>query len=487
VAHLDETQRLFVIALLTSELVAWMRRQPAHSGLRALLYMDEVQGIIPPYPKNPPTKGPLLTLFKQGRAYGVGAWVATQNPVDLDYKALGNAGVKLVGRLITDRDRERALEGLGISELPGGGNADDIVAGLGKRQFLLLDVRAKQRVRTFGSRWAMSYLRGPVTLTEMGPLLEDQEPAEPREAAAEDRSEESTRTQAPPLAAEVAVSYESDATGVASPSVVVRNRFGVQRTTLDLFRQIEEVWRFPIDDQGRIDWDGGESLSAIPDVSDQPPEGLRFPSAAPGRLSSQIDKAEGSFTSWRARRPLMVLFNPGLKMVAGEGEAEEEFLARCLVAADRADDVTQNRVRKRYQGRMKTLRKRLDRERDELARDQTQLSSRKAEEKMGMLEGLFSVLLGSSSISSASRKAASKMKTAAGKRRMRQTAEAAVIESENEIERLEAEIESLADELQDEIDAIAIESEKKAEQIEAKPVKAKKADIEVLDLWLVWG
>jgi hypothetical protein len=449
--------------------------------------MDEVQGIIPPYPKNPPTKGPLLTLFKQGRAYGVGAWVATQNPVDLDYKALGNAGVKLVGRLITDRDRERALEGLGMSKLPDERDADDIVAGLGKRQFVLMDVRAKQRVRTFGSRWAMSYLRGPVTLTEMGPLLERQALVDTPRVATEEKPEEGARPQPPPLAAEVAVSYDRNAAGLASPSVVLRNRFGVQRTTLDLFRQLEEVWRFPVDDEGRIDWVEGETLSELPDLADQPPEELRFPSAAPGRLSSEIGKAEGSFISWRARRPLMVLVNPGLKMVAGEGETEDEFLARCLVAADRADDLTQDRVRKRYLGRMKTLRKRLDRERDELARDQTQLSSRKAEEKMGMLEGLFSVLLGSSSISSASRKAASKMKTAAGKRRMRQTAEAAVTESENEIERLEAEIESLADELQDEIDRIAVQSEEKAEQIEEKPVKAKKTDIEVHDLWLVWG
>jgi hypothetical protein len=487
VAHLDETQRLFIIALLTSELVAWMRRQPAHSGLRALIYMDEVQGIIPPYPKNPPTKGPLLTLFKQGRAYGVGAWVATQNPVDLDYKALGNAGVKLVGRLITDRDRERALEGLGMSNLPDDRDADDIVAGLGKRQFLLMDVRAKQRVRTFGSRWAMSYLRGPITLTEMGPLLDRQGVVGEQKAAVEDKTEVGSRDQAPPLAAAVAVAYDRDASGLASPSVVVRNRFGVQRTTLDLFRQIEEVWRFPIGDEGRIDWDEGETLSEVPEFADQSPEELRFPSAAPGRMSSEIEKAEISFTSWRARKPLMVLVNPNLKMVAGEGETADEFLARCLTAADRADDPTQDRVRKRYQGRMKTLRKRLDRERDELERDQTQLSSRKAEEKMGMLEGLFSVLLGSSSISSASRKAASKMKTAAGKRRMRQTAEGAVTESENEIERLAAEIESLADELQDEVDNIAIESEKKAEQIEEKAVKAKKADIEVLDLWLVWG
>jgi hypothetical protein len=486
-AHLNETQRLFVIAMLTSELVAWMRRQPAHSGLRALLYMDEVQGIIPPYPKNPPTKGPLLTLFKQGRAYGVGAWVATQNPVDLDYKALGNAGVKLVGRLITDRDRERALEGLGMKELPDGRDADDIVAGLGKRQFLLTDVRAKQRVRSFGSRWAMSYLRGPVTLTEMGPLLEVQadELSVPKEI--EERPAGETRFQAPPLAADVAVAYAEDSSGTASPWVVVRNRFSVQRTTLDLYRELEEVWRFPIGDDGRIGWDEGENLTEMPGLSDEPPDDLQFPSAAPGRMSSEVEKAESSFTSWRARRPLMVLVNQKLKVVAEEGEDREAFVNRCLEVADRADDATQNRVRKRFESRLKTIKKRLERERDELERDRTQLSSRKAEEKMGMVEGLFSVLLGSRSISSASRKAAAKVKTAASKRRMRQTAEAAVTESVNEIERLEAEIGDLGDEMQDEIDRIAQESEEHAEMVEEMAIKAKKADISVLDLKLVWG
>ena len=488
VAHLDERQRHFVIALLTSELVAWMRRQPASSGLRALLYMDEVQGIVPPYPKNPPTKGPLLTLFKQGRAYGVGAWVATQNPVDLDYKALGNAGVKLVGRLITDADRKRALEGLGMSRLPDGSDADDLVAGLRKRQFLLTDVRAKQRVRRLGSRWAMSYLRGPVTLSEMGPLLDrqpvDVEQEEPAEMA---KRAVGSASQAPPLRAAVSIAYDDDASGTASPSVVVRNRFSVQRTSLDLYREVDETWRFPVGDDGQIEWDEGESLSEAPTLVDESPEGLRFPSAAPGRLSAELKKGVTSFTSWRARRPLMVQVNEKLKIVAEEGETRDAFLERCLEAADRADDTTQDRVRKRFEGRVKTLKKRLERERDELERDQTQLSSRKAEEKMGMVEGLFSVLLGSRSVSSASRKAASKMKTAAGKRRMRQTAEASVVESENEIERLEAEIEGLADELQDEIDRIATESEEKAERIEEKAIKAKKADIEVRDLWLVWG
>ncbi|MFC2144094.1 helicase HerA domain-containing protein [Acidobacteriota bacterium] len=487
VAHLDERQRHFVIALLTSELVAWMRRQPASSGLRALLYMDEVHGIIPPYPKNPPTKSPLLTLFKQGRAYGVGAWMATQNPVDLDYKALGNAGVKLVGRLITDADRKRALEGLGMAKLPDGSNAEKIVTRLGKRQFLLTDVRAKQRVRKLGSRWAMSYMRGPITLSEMGPLLKGQAAETASQEVPETGQKADSVRQAPPLAAAVSVAYAEDGSGMASPSVVVRNRFSVQRATLDLYREVEEVWRFPIADDGRVEWEEGESLSEAPALADEAPEGMRFPAAAPGRMSSELKKAASAFASWRARRPLMIQVNEKLKMVAGEGETQNEFVERCLEAADRADDATQDRVRKRFEGRMKTLKKRLERERDELERDQTQLSSRKAEEKMGMVEGLFSVLLGSRSVSSASRKAASKMKTAAGKRRMRQTAESAVIESENEIERLEAEIEGLADELQDEVDRIAAESEEKAEQIEEKAFKAKKADIEVRDLWLVWG
>jgi hypothetical protein len=487
VAHLDETQRLFVIALLTAELVAWMRRQPAHSGLRALVYMDEVQGIIPPHPKNPPTKGPLLTLFKQGRAYGVGAWLATQNPVDLDYKALGNAGVKLVGRLITDRDRERALEGLGMSRLADGRDAEVIVAGLGKRQFLLTDVSAKERVRIFSSRWAMSYLRGPVTLAEMGPLLDRQEIAPGPDVAAGERSTDGARTQPPPLGASVAVAYQTGAFGAARPSVVVKNRVTVQRSSFDLYRELEEVWRFPVGEDGSIEWHEGDLLPEALSLVDEPPEGLRFPAAAPGRLSSELEKGEGAFTRWRARRPLMVLVNENLKLVAEEGEDEETFLARCLEAADQADDRTQDRVRTRYEGRMKTIKKRLERERDELERDRTQLSSRRAEEKMGMVEGLFSVLLGSASLSSASRKAAAKMKTAAGRRRMRQTAEAAVEESVNEIERLEAELDDLAADLQDEIDRIAAESQEQATQIEEKAVKAKMADISVLDLWLVWG
>jgi hypothetical protein len=379
--------------------------------------------------------------------------------------------------------RARALEGLGMARLPDGRDADDIVASLGKRQFLLTDVRGRQGVRTFASRWAMSYLRGPVTLAEMGPLLEKTK----QTTEVEENGAAGTSRKAPPIAASVLVAYASDGTGLATPSLLVCDRLSVQRATLNLYRELEEIWRVPVGGDGGLEWEGTERLPEMPATVDEPPAGMDFPAAAPGRLSGELEKVESEFKIWRARRPLHMLVNEKLKLVAEGGESEEEFLERCLEVADRADDATQERARRRYEGRVKTLKKRLAKERDELERDRTQLSSRKTEETMGMVESLFSVLLGSRSISSASRKAASKMKTAAGKRRMRQTAESAVIESENEIERLDAELENLAEELQEEIDRIAADSEEKAERIEEKAIKAKKADIAVLDIRVVWG
>jgi hypothetical protein len=492
VAHLDDKQRWFIIGLLVAELVAWMRRQPASSGLRALLYMDEVQGILPPHPANPPTKGPLLTLFKQGRAFGVGGWLATQNPVDLDYKALGNAGVKLIGRLITDRDRERALEGLGITQLADGREADDVVARLGKRQFLLDDVREKPRVRFLSSRWAMSYLRGPVTLAEMPQLVEPRGTVDAPPCAAGDEVasvDHSTGapTVPPVLEHALPVRFDATVTGEARPSLVVRCRLALHRKSLALTRSKDETWRVHTDGEGRLRWESAEVLADDPLLEEKPPGGMVFPRAAPVQLGNQLAKVDREFISWRARHPVGVLANTDLGLAAEEGESREEFIERCLEIADRADDATQERVRARYEKRMKSIEKRIARESDELVKDRDQLKSRKVEETFGLVESLFSVLLGSRSVRTASSKAASKMKTAAGKRRMRQSAEASVVESEHEIERLERELEDMAVELQEEIDRITAESEERAENLEIVPIRPIQRDIAISDLWLVWS
>ena len=164
IAHLGDAERMFFVTLLLNEIIAWMRTQSGTSSLRAILYMDEVFGFLPPVAA-PPSKVLLLTLLKQARAFGLGVVLSTQNPVDLDYKALSNAGTWFIGRLQTEQDRNRVRDGL-LSAAPGGGlnssGLDATLSGLGKRTFLLHNVHEKSPV-LFQTRWAMSYLRGPLT------------------------------------------------------------------------------------------------------------------------------------------------------------------------------------------------------------------------------------------------------------------------------------------------------------------------------------
>jgi hypothetical protein len=176
IAHLDDTQRMFFTTLLLEEMLSWTRRQSGTSNLRALLYFDEVFGYMPPHPANPPSKAPLLTLFKQARAFGVGVLLATQNPVDLDYKALSNAGTWFVGKLQTERDKMRLLEGLETVAAEHGTLTDrsyleTVISSLGNRIFLLHDIHRSAPI-LFQSRWALSFLRGPMTKDQVARLME---------------------------------------------------------------------------------------------------------------------------------------------------------------------------------------------------------------------------------------------------------------------------------------------------------------------------
>ena len=169
-AHLSDDERQFVTSLVLSKLVTWMRRQSGTTDLRAMLYMDEVAGYLPPT-ANPPTKKPIMLLMKQARAFGVGVVLSTQNPVDVDYKALSNAGTWMIGRLQTDRDKARLLDGM--SSAAGGvdiGAVGDTISGLGKREFMLRRA-GKDTPEVFTTRWAMSYLRGPMTRDEIGTMM----------------------------------------------------------------------------------------------------------------------------------------------------------------------------------------------------------------------------------------------------------------------------------------------------------------------------
>ncbi len=172
-AHLDDSERMSFVTLLLERLIAWMRQQPGTGGLRALVYMDEVFGYLPPHPANPPSKRPLMTLLKQARAFGVGVVLATQNPVDVDYKALTNAGTWMIGKLQAEQDRERVLDGLMSAQAgpdaPTRGEISRLVTALEGRQFVLQSAH-EPGPRVFKTRFAMSFLRGPMTRGEVGRL-----------------------------------------------------------------------------------------------------------------------------------------------------------------------------------------------------------------------------------------------------------------------------------------------------------------------------
>jgi hypothetical protein len=167
VAHLDDDERALVLGVVLEGVLTWIRGLPGSKRLRALIVFDEVYGFLPPYPANPPTKGPLVSLMKQARAFGVGVVVATQNPMDLDYRALGNAGLWCVGRLQTDADRARVIEGLATSVAGAAGataeELSEITKCLAPRWFVMRDVHARQGTVLMQPRWAMSYMRGPMT------------------------------------------------------------------------------------------------------------------------------------------------------------------------------------------------------------------------------------------------------------------------------------------------------------------------------------
>ncbi|MEY2400353.1 MAG: hypothetical protein QOJ08_464, partial [Ilumatobacteraceae bacterium] len=223
-AHLSDQERQFVTTLILSKLVTWMRKQSGTTDLRALLYMDEVAGYLPPSAM-PPTKKPIMTLMKQARAFGVGVVLSTQNPVDVDYKALSNAGTWMIGRLQTDQDKQRLLDGMSVAS--GAVDINEIgstIAGLAKREFVLRRA-GKDHPEVFTTRWAMSYLRGPLTRDQIASLMSDQkaasaETAGDRAALPESAADASV---APPGAASTGGSSRSEAeaspaTSAASPA-----------------------------------------------------------------------------------------------------------------------------------------------------------------------------------------------------------------------------------------------------------------------------
>jgi len=499
IAHLSDAERMFFVTVLLTELIGWMRQQPGTPSLRAIFYMDEIFGYFPPT-ANPPSKEPMLTLLKQARAYGLGIVLATQNPVDLDYKGLSNTGTWFLGRLQTERDKLRVLEGLEGASATAGTAFDRqkyerILAGLGKRVFLMNNVHEDMPV-LFQTRWAMSYLRGPLTKTQIQQLTES-----------------GTDTAVPAVPAPAPASLgAATAPGAATRPVVpaeaheafaaVTRRIGGARLlyrptllgTADLhFAKGSEVdlwdtrtYAAPLAaGVGAGVWEDAGSLDDLPDLGDQPEPGAGFADAPGSALNAKTYGTwEKAFKTYLYQQATVALFGcPDLKLQGAPGETAADVRIRAREAVRERRDEQLEKLRKKYAPKLNGLHERIRKAEDKVGREKDQFQSQTMQTAISVGATVLGALLGRRAVSvgtvGRATTAARGATRAARERDDIARAQGDLVALREELAGLEAEFQEQATELGGSIDPETVE-------ITEQVVRPRKADITVRRVGLTW-
>lgn len=527
VAHLNDSERMFVVSMLLNQMLAWVRSQSGTTSLRALLYMDEIAGYFPPT-ANPPSKQPLLTLMKQARAFGVGVVLATQNPVDLDYKGLSNAGTWFIGRLQTEQDKARLLDGLEgamstASRVFDRARMERVLSGLGKRVFLMNNVH-EDGPAVFETRWCLSYLRGPLTRQQIKGLMDGVKSGVGASAAvARDVQGAGREVAVGAGGAMSAASSAGVASGFGSASasgagarpalppdvpqyfVPVRGRrpegavlryeasllgfakvrFVESKASIDTEESVAmmtEFGRGPIS----VDWDGMKAV----DLSDKDLEQAPASGATFGEAPAAASKAK-SYSEWSKDfadsiyrgHELRLLRCEAFKAVSKPGESEGEFKARVAHMAREQRDEAAEKLRAKYASKIATLAERLRKAEQALETQKAQATSSKVNAALGFGAAILGGLLGRKVASAGNvGKAATAMRGAG--RAMQESGD--VSRAAENIEAVQAQIRALEEQVQAEVDALTSKLESGADKIEEVTLKPKKTNISVQAVVLAW-
>jgi hypothetical protein len=510
-AHLNDEQRMFFVTLLFSAVETWMRTQAGTTSLRALVYFDEIFGYLPAV-GNPPSKGSMLRMLKQARAFGVGLVLATQNPVDIDYKGLSNAGTWFIGRLATEQDKNRLIDGL-LSAVGGATDRrefDRLISGIGKRVFLARNVHAKEP-QLFQTRWAMNYLAGPMTRNQIPALnalvgagsaaAAKAEPAAPPAATVTDSAAATAETAAakprptgdgtatrpapPPGVGEfflpayvpapqagVPVLYRPAL--LAQAGVRVANaKYGVN-TILPVTALVLEA-----DPQGLVRWEEALVRALTADELDtQPADGARYASLDRPYSDGKLMKSLATeFKEWIYQtQTVIVRANEALKVYAGPEVSDEEWEDRRADAADDAMDAELDKLKAGYESKIKSVQTKLAKEQAELQKDEAELSGRKVEEWAKHAETLLGML-------GNRRRSVSSSLT---KRRMTSEAKADVEESLEAIAEYEADIMELQEALTTALNEVEAKWQRVADEQSELPLKPTKTNITVEQFGVAW-
>ena len=504
IGHLSDTERMFIVTLVLNEVISWMRNQSGTSSLRAILYMDEIFGYFPPT-ANPPSKIPMLTLLKQARAFGLGCVLATQNPVDLDYKGLANCGTWLIGRLQTERDKARVIEGL-ESALAGTGSMDrstldKLMSALTQRVFLMRNVH-QDAPYLMKSRWALSYLRGPLTGPEITRVM-----ASKRSAAAPT----SAPTSAPSAAPAASAAVSSAPAAAARPAVpgdvteyFLEGRSGHPAAEyrpmvmglaklhfvdakLGLDQWDTTAWLAPLGDDGKsVDWAAGAAHHDLKArLSKSPATGAAF-ADLPGAAMRAANYAAWGKSLTRhlyEQARAEVFFCDAIKLASAPGEDESQFRVRLAQSLREKRDEAVEALRRKVAPKLATLQDRVARAEDKVQREQAQLSQQKMNTAVSVGAGILGALFGRKAVSVGTiGRASSAARSASRIGRESQD----VARADESLEVVRQRLADLQAESEAEIAALAASFEGEAVALREVSVTPRKSDIAVGQLALVW-
>ena len=490
ISHLSDTERMFFVTMLLNRFIGWMRRQQGASSLRALLYMDEIYGYFPPT-ANPPSKKPMMLLLKQARAFGVGVVLATQNPVDLDYKGLGNIGTWFIGRLQTRQDQERVLDGIvGASE--GGfdtATVKKMLSNMKGRQFLLKSAHLDEPL-LFETRWVMSYLKGPISTNDIKKLMKSQQ-----SVAGGDSSGDVSGRQAGPTASN---GEPSGLPPVLPPSIeqryhlqnVVRDQVSfepwlVGNASVRYFntkRNIDEVsevkLRCYLDESFlRPDWDGAEDFDfALDDCAGEPPAGASFHSL-PAELTNLRDfrTLEKHFSDYLYQNRRLELYRVKNSDFESEpGESLGDFRVRFGNSLREQKEDAVEKLRAKYQGTQERLERKLDTAQDQLDKEKVDVRSKTTDSLISFGVAVVGAFLGRKALS-----ASTIGRAATGVRGIGRVAKekSDVQRAEDNVEELQQQLAALSEEIEVKIDEVADAYTIDNYEIETFSYKPKRSDI----------
>ncbi len=494
IAHLSDSERMFFISLLLNQVLNWVRTQPGTTSLRALLYMDEIFGYFPPV-ANPPSKKALLTLLKQARAYGLGIVLATQNPVDLDYKGLSNAGTWFIGRLQTERDKMRVMDGL--EGAAGEAHAafdrrslEQLIAGLGSRVFLLNNVH-EDRPQLFKTRWTLSYLRGPITREQIKLLMQNRKSATiPASAAGDGRPASSNSRLAPVLPPDVPhyfLPVDKASAAIYQPVLVGAAKLHFVDDKLNLNQIKEAVWTTPIHDGPVVlDWAQAEKTDlSLNDLAKSAEPDIAF-----AGLPAEATKAKNyatwtkAFSNWLFQTQQLAIFkSPSLQQTSRPGESERDFRVRLQQAAREERDRLAEALKQKYAPKLAALNERKRRAEMAVEQQKSQQNQAFLQTAVSVGSGLLSAFIGHKALSAATISRAATTARQAGRSWQQMQG---VGQAHENVEQLEQQIAELQAEFENELTNQQAKVDPATEQLETVSSRLKKTNIEVQLVALAW-